>query len=50
MAIGGEFGMKVLEVGTDNDHVHFLVQKMPGYNVTKNGENNRKYNSQRGVF
>ena len=27
--------VKFLEIGTDNDHVHFLVQSVPTYSVTK---------------
>jgi putative transposase len=27
--------MKLLEIGTDKDHVHFLVQSVPTYSVTK---------------
>ena len=27
--------MKFLEIGTDKDHVHFLVQSVPTYHVTK---------------
>lgn len=27
--------MKFLEIGTDRDHVHFLVQSVPAYSVTK---------------
>jgi putative transposase len=27
--------MKFLEIGTDKDHVHFLVQSIPTYSVTK---------------
>ena len=27
--------MKFLEIGTDKDHVHFLVQSVPTYNVIK---------------
>ena len=27
--------MKFLEIGTDQDHVHFLVQSVPTYSVTK---------------
>lgn len=27
--------MKFLEIGTDKDHVHFLVQAVPTYSVTK---------------
>ena len=27
--------MKFLEIGTDKDHVHFLVQSVPTYSVTK---------------
>ncbi len=27
--------MKFLEIGTDKDHVHFLIQAVPTYSVTK---------------
>ena len=27
--------IKFLEIGTDKDHVHFLVQSVPTYSVTK---------------
>ena len=27
--------MKFLEIGTDKDHVHFLVQSIPTYSVTR---------------
>jgi REP element-mobilizing transposase RayT len=26
---------RILEIGTDKDHVHFLVQSIPTYSVTK---------------
>ena len=29
------YQVKFLEIGTDEDHVHFLVQSVPTYNVTK---------------
>ena len=29
------YQIKFLEIGTDNDHVHFLVQSVPRYSVTK---------------
>jgi REP element-mobilizing transposase RayT len=29
------YQVKFLEIGTDRDHVHFLVQSVPTYNVTK---------------
>ena len=29
------YQMKFLEIGTDRDHVHFLVQTVPTYSVTK---------------
>jgi putative transposase len=29
------YQMKFLEIGTDKDHVHFLVQSVPMYNVAK---------------
>jgi REP element-mobilizing transposase RayT len=34
-AIELRFEIKFLEVGTDKDHVHFLVQTVPDYSVTK---------------
>lgn len=29
------YQIQFLEIGTDKDHVHFLVQSVPTYNVTK---------------
>ena len=29
------YQLKFLEIGTDKDHVHFLVQTVPAYSVTK---------------
>jgi putative transposase len=29
------YQIKFVEIGTDEDHVHFLVQSVPTYNVTK---------------
>lgn len=29
------YQLKFLEIGTDEDHVHFLVQSVPSYSVTK---------------
>ena len=29
------YQLKFLEIGTDKDHVHFLVQSIPTYSVTK---------------
>jgi REP element-mobilizing transposase RayT len=29
------YQVKFLEIGTDQDHVHFLIQSVPTYNVTK---------------
>src|SRR5471032_3105057 len=29
------YQVKFLEIGTDKDHVHFLVQSVPSYSVTK---------------
>ena len=33
--IGERYQVKFLEIGTDKDHVHFLVQSVPTYSVTK---------------
>jgi len=38
------YQMKFLEIGTDKDHVHFLVQSVPAYSV-----NNKKPHSARNL-
>jgi REP element-mobilizing transposase RayT len=35
LEIEKRYEMKFLEIGTDRDHVHFLVQSVPTYSVTK---------------
>ena len=35
LEIEKRYEVKFLEVGTDKDHVHFLVQSVPSYSVTK---------------
>ena len=35
MDIQKRYQIKFLEIGTDKDHVHFLVQSVPTYSVTK---------------
>ena len=35
LAISERYQIKFLEIGTDKDHVHFLIQSVPTYNVTK---------------
>jgi putative transposase len=35
LAIAQRYQIKFLEIGTDKDHVHFLVQSVPTYSVTK---------------
>ena len=35
MEIEARYQMKFLEIGTDKDHVHFLIQSIPTYSVTK---------------
>ncbi len=35
LEIEGRYQVKFLEIGTDKDHVHFLVQSVPTYSVTK---------------
>ena len=35
LEIERRYQVKFLEIGTDKDHVHFLVQSVPTYNVTK---------------
>jgi REP element-mobilizing transposase RayT len=33
--IENRYQVKFLEIGTDRDHVHFMVQSVPSYSVTK---------------
>jgi putative transposase len=35
LEIEKRYEIKFLEIGTDQDHVHFLVQSVPKYSVTK---------------
>src|SRR6185437_652548 len=35
LGIAERYQVKFLEIGTDKDHVHFLVQSVPIYSVTK---------------
>ena len=35
LGIEQRYEVKFLEIGTDKDHVHFLVQSVPSYSVTK---------------
>ncbi len=35
LGIEARYQLKFLEIGTDRDHVHFLVQSVPTYSVTK---------------
>jgi putative transposase len=35
LAIEKRYQIKFLEIGTDDDHVHFLIQWVPAYSVTK---------------
>ena len=35
LSIEQRYEVKFLEIGTDKDHVHFLVQSVPSYSVTK---------------
>ncbi len=35
LEISKRYQIHFLEIGTDNNHVHFLVQSVPSYNITK---------------
>ena len=35
LEIADRYQIEFLEIGTDGDHVHFLVQSVPGYSATK---------------
>ena len=35
LAVEARYQLKFLEIGTDKDHVHFLVQSVPAYSVSR---------------
>ena len=35
LQLESRYQVKFIEIGTDKDHVHFLVQSVPTYSVTK---------------
>ncbi len=35
LEIEKRYEIKFLEIGTDKDHIHFLVQSVPSYSITK---------------
>lgn len=35
LGIEMRYDLKFLEIGTDKDHVHFLIQSVPTYSITK---------------
>ena len=35
LGIANRYQINFVEIGTDKDHVHFLVQSVPTYSVTK---------------
>ena len=35
LEVADRYQIEFLEIGTDNDHVHFLVQAVPSYSPTK---------------
>jgi REP element-mobilizing transposase RayT len=35
LEIAKRYQMQFLEIGTDSNHVHFLIQSVPGYSATK---------------
>ena len=35
LEIADRYQIEYLEIGTDGDHVHFLVQSVPSYSATK---------------
>jgi len=43
MEIEKRYQMKFLEIGTDQDHVHFLVQSVPTYSVTRTVSNIKSF-------
>ncbi len=47
--ISKRYDINIMEIGTDGDHVHFLIQSVPSCCPHGNSENNKKYNSARNI-
>ena len=47
--ISKRYQIHFLEIGTDNNHVHFLVQSVPTYSVTKIVTVIKRYHSPRDI-
>ena len=44
------YDIRFLEIGTDKDHVHFLIQSVPSYSVTKICSCYKEFDSSRSFF
>ena len=44
--IENRYELNFLEIGTEEDHVHFLVKSVPMYSPSKNSTDYKKYNSE----
>lgn len=47
--ISKRYDINIMEIGTDGDYVHFLIQSVPMLAPHGNSENNKKYNSARNI-
>ena len=47
--ISKRYEINVMEIGTDGDHVHFLIQWSTNVVTHRNSENNKEYNSKRNI-
>ena len=49
MEIEKRYEIHFLEIGSDKDHVHFLIQSVPSYSPTKITKISQKYYSKRNI-
>ena len=49
LEISKRYEISFLEIGTDRDHVHFLIQSVPKYSVTEIIKNDKKYHCQKDI-
>ena len=47
--ISKRYELYFLEIGTDKDHVHFLIQSVPSYSPNANSEDRKKYYCTRNI-
>ena len=47
--ISKRYEINIVEIGTDGDHVHFLIQSVPSFVTRNDSKDNKKYYCERNI-